>query len=102
MRTLRSDRTLAVPSLKTWLPSWTAAVREAHLTARRDRPIPLPLDVSGSSHDDWNVGPEDVPVVEFNVPEVTVAHAAPVASVAPVAVVVEHRKPGRPKKVLEA
>ena len=47
--------------------AWAQARREAFVSARRDRPMPEPLQVSATTSEGWSVDVEDVPVVEFNI-----------------------------------
>lgn len=46
--------------------AWAAAVRDAHSRARRDKPIPQPLEVSAKHSEGWSVDVEDVPVIEYD------------------------------------
>lgn len=45
--------------------AWNTAQREAFRSARRDRPMPEALPVSGKNSEGWSVSAEDVPVVEY-------------------------------------
>ncbi len=45
--------------------AWNAICDEVKRQARRDIPTPMPEDVAPDSKTDWNMGPEDVPVVEL-------------------------------------
>ena len=47
--------------------AWNTAMRDAFSTARRDRPIPAPVEVSKDSHEEWSVSADDVPVIENGV-----------------------------------
>ena len=60
--------------------AWNTAMRDAFSTARRDRPIPPPVDVSKDSHEEWSVSPDDVPVIENGVKPVPKSEAKPVDS----------------------
>lgn len=46
--------------------AWAAAMRDANSRARRDKPIPQPLEVSASHSEGWSVDVEDVPVIEYD------------------------------------
>lgn len=45
--------------------AWAQAKREAFLQARRDRPMPEPLEVSPDNKTGWSLDAEDVPVIEI-------------------------------------
>ena len=54
--------------------AWKEALRDAESRARRDKPIPQPLEVSADPKEGWAVDNEDVPVIEYD------ANAAPKSS----------------------
>lgn len=45
--------------------AWKEALRDSQTRGRRDKPIPLPLEVSADPKEGWSVDDEDVPVVEY-------------------------------------
>lgn len=45
--------------------AWAEALRDANSRARRDKPIPRPLEVSADPKEGWAVDDEDVPVIEY-------------------------------------
>lgn len=45
--------------------AWVQALRDANNRARRDKPIPQPLEVSADPKEGWAVDDEDVPVIEY-------------------------------------
>jgi len=46
--------------------AWKEALRDAQSRARRDKPIPQPLEVSADPKEGWAVDNEDVPVIEYD------------------------------------
>lgn len=46
--------------------AWAEALRDAQNRARRDKPIPQPLEVSADTKEGWAVDNEDVPVIEYD------------------------------------
>lgn len=46
--------------------AWKEALRDAQMRARRDKPIPQPLEVSADPKEGWAVDNEDVPVIEYD------------------------------------
>lgn len=46
--------------------AWKEALRDAESRARRDKPIPQPLEVSADPKEGWAVDNEDVPVIEYD------------------------------------
>lgn len=46
--------------------AWREALRDAQSKARRDKPIPQPLEVSAKTSEGWAVDNEDVPVIEYD------------------------------------
>ena len=46
--------------------AWKEALRDAESRARRDKPIPQPLEVSADTREGWAVDNEDVPVIEYD------------------------------------
>lgn len=46
--------------------AWREALRDAESRARRDKPIPQPLEVSADPKEGWAVDNEDVPVIEYD------------------------------------
>lgn len=46
--------------------AWKEALRDAQSRARRDKPIPAPLEVSADPKEGWAVDVEDVPVIEYD------------------------------------
>ena len=46
--------------------AWAEAKRDAQNRARRDKPIPEPLEVSADTKEGWAVDVEDVPVIEYD------------------------------------
>lgn len=46
--------------------AWSAALRDAGARARRDKPMPSPLEVSAAHNEGWAVDDEDVPVIEYD------------------------------------
>lgn len=51
--------------------AWNAICDEVKRQSRRDIPTPQPEEVSPDSKTDWNIGPEEVPVVELQDAEVS-------------------------------
>lgn len=45
--------------------AWREALRDAQSKARRDKPIPQPLEVSEKTSEGWAVDIDDVPVIEY-------------------------------------
>ncbi len=46
--------------------AWKEALRDAESRARRDKPIPQPLEVSAKTSEGWAVDNEDVPIIEYD------------------------------------
>lgn len=46
--------------------AWREALRDAENRARRDKPIPQPLEVSEKTSEGWSVDNEDVPIIEYD------------------------------------
>lgn len=46
--------------------AWKEALRDAESRARRDKPIPQPLEVSADPKEGWAVDNEDVPIIEYD------------------------------------
>jgi hypothetical protein len=46
--------------------AWKEAMRDAESRARRDKPIPQPLEVSEKTSEGWSVGNEDIPIIEYD------------------------------------
>lgn len=46
--------------------AWKEALRDAESRARRDKPIPQPLEVSAATSEGWAVDNEDVPIIEYD------------------------------------
>lgn len=46
--------------------AWKQAMRDAESRARRDKPIPQPLEVSEKTSEGWSVGNEDIPIIEYD------------------------------------
>lgn len=46
--------------------AWKEAMRDAESRARRDKPIPQPLEVSAATSEGWSVDNEDVPIIEYD------------------------------------
>lgn len=83
--------------------AWRNAMDVVRRTARRDVPIPDPIEVATDSHEDWSVVEEDVPVIETIIETVAVAAPKPPEPQAQVVAENPIKKRGRPKKeVVEA
>ena len=46
--------------------AWRDALRDAQNKARRDKPIPEPLEVSADTKEGWAVDNDDVPIIEYD------------------------------------